>query len=50
MEKAIYKNKTASMVLQFGHQILAGKNPRLFEGSDQIIEILFILKMLLMPI
>ncbi|MGI7190706.1 ADP-glyceromanno-heptose 6-epimerase [Campylobacter coli] len=31
-----YKNKTASMVLQFGHQILAGKNPRLFEGSDQI--------------
>ncbi|MCW1583263.1 NAD-dependent epimerase/dehydratase family protein, partial [Campylobacter jejuni] len=30
-----YKNKTASMVLQFGHQ-LAGKNPCLFEGSDQI--------------
>ena len=24
------------MVLQFGHQILAGKNPRLFEGSDKI--------------
>ncbi len=32
-----YKNKTASMVLQFGHQILAGKNPRLFEGSDKIL-------------
>lgn len=31
-----YKNKTASMVVQFAHQILAGKNPRLFEGSDQI--------------
>jgi len=25
------------MVLQFGHQILAGKNPRLFEGSDKIL-------------
>ncbi|MCH9813650.1 MAG: ADP-glyceromanno-heptose 6-epimerase [Epsilonproteobacteria bacterium] len=32
-----YKNKTASMVLQFGHQILADKTPRLFEGSDQIL-------------
>ena len=31
-----FKNKTASMVLQFGLQILAGKTPRLFEGSDQI--------------
>ena len=31
-----FKNTTASMVLQFGHQILAGKNPRLFEGSDKI--------------
>ena len=31
-----FKNTTASMVLQFGHQILAGKNPRLFEGSDRI--------------
>lgn len=41
-----YKNKTASMVVQFAHQILAGKNPRLFEGSDQILEILLILKML----
>jgi ADP-L-glycero-D-manno-heptose 6-epimerase len=25
------------MVLQFGHQILAGKNPRLFENSDKIL-------------
>ncbi|SFV67284.1 ADP-L-glycero-D-manno-heptose-6-epimerase [hydrothermal vent metagenome] len=32
-----FKNSTASMVLQFGHQILAGKNPRLFEGSDKIL-------------
>ncbi|AJC90382.1 ADP-L-glycero-D-mannoheptose-6-epimerase [Campylobacter subantarcticus LMG 24377] len=31
-----FKNTTASMILQFGHQILAGKSPRLFEGSDQI--------------
>lgn len=31
-----YKNKTASMVLQFGLQILSGKAPRLFEGSDKI--------------
>ncbi|WP_418641178.1 ADP-glyceromanno-heptose 6-epimerase [Sulfurimonas sp. ST-27] len=32
-----FKNTTASMVLQFGHQILAEKNPRLFEGSDKIL-------------
>ncbi len=32
-----FKNKTASTVVQFGHQILAGKTPRLFEGSDKII-------------
>jgi len=32
-----FKNTTASMVLQFGHQILAGKNPCLFEGSDKIL-------------
>jgi ADP-L-glycero-D-manno-heptose 6-epimerase len=25
------------MVLQFGHQILSGKNPRLFEDSDKIL-------------
>jgi len=32
-----FKNSTASMVLQFAHQILAGKNPKLFEGSDKIL-------------
>ena len=32
-----FKNTTASMVLQFGHQILSGKNPRLFEDSDKIL-------------
>ncbi len=32
-----FKNSTASMVLQFGHQILAGKNPRLFIDSDKIL-------------
>jgi len=32
-----YKNTTASMVLQFGHQLLAGKNPRLFQSSDKIL-------------
>ncbi len=32
-----FKNKTASMVIQFGHQILSGKNPKLFEGSDKIL-------------
>lgn len=32
-----FKNKTASMVVQFGHQILSGKNPKLFEGSDKIL-------------
>lgn len=31
-----FKNKTASMVLQFGLQILSGKTPRLFKGSDRI--------------
>jgi len=36
-EREIYKNTTASMVLQFGHQILGGKTPRLFEGSDKIL-------------
>lgn len=35
-ENEFYKNKTASMVLQFGLQILSGQNPRLFEGSDKI--------------
>ncbi len=32
-----YKNKTASMVVQFGHQLLGGNNPRLFEDSDKIL-------------
>ncbi|QKF65088.1 ADP-glyceromanno-heptose 6-epimerase [Campylobacter corcagiensis] len=31
-----FKDKTASMVLQFGLQILSGKAPKLFEGSDKI--------------
>ncbi len=32
-----FKNKTASTVVQFGHQILAGKTPKLFANSDKII-------------
>ena len=32
-----YKAKTSSMVIQLGHQILDGKVPRLFRGSDQIL-------------
>ena len=32
-----FKNSTASMVLQFGHQLLSGKNPKLFEDSDKIL-------------
>lgn len=35
--REFYKNTTASMVVQFGHQILAGKTPKLFEGSDKIL-------------
>lgn len=35
--REFYKNKTASMVVQLGHQILSGKNPRLFFGSDKIM-------------
>ena len=31
-----YKANTSSMVIQLGHQILNGKAPRLFVGSDQI--------------
>lgn len=31
-----YKGKTASTILQFANQILAGQQPRLFKGSDQI--------------
>ncbi len=36
-EREYFKNKTSSMVVQFGHQILAGKTPKLFEGSDKIL-------------
>ena len=32
-----FKNKTASTVIQFGHQIMAGQVPKLFEGSDKIL-------------
>jgi len=35
--KEYFKFKTASMVIQLGHQILDGKTPRLFEGSEQIL-------------
>lgn len=35
--REFFKNKTASMVVQFGHQILSGKNPKLFEDSDKIL-------------
>ena len=34
--REFFKNKTASMVLQFGLQLLSGKNAKLFEGSDKI--------------
>lgn len=36
-QREFYKNKTASMVVQFGHQILKGETPKLFEGSDKIL-------------
>lgn len=35
--REFFKNKTASMVVQFGHQLLAGKNPKLFVDSDKIL-------------
>jgi ADP-L-glycero-D-manno-heptose 6-epimerase len=35
--REFFKNKTASMVVQFGHQILKGDTPKLFEGSDEIL-------------
>ena len=35
--REFYKNKTASMVIQLAHQILDGKSPRLFKGSDNIL-------------
>ena len=31
-----YKDKTSSMVIQLGHQILNGKSPRLFKDSENI--------------
>lgn len=31
-----FKQKTASMILQFGLQLLSGQKPRLFEGSKRI--------------
>jgi ADP-L-glycero-D-manno-heptose 6-epimerase len=34
--REFYKKKTSSMVIQLGHQILEGKAPLLFKGSDQI--------------
>ena len=35
-ENEFFKDKTASMVLQFGLQMLGGQRPRLFEGSEAI--------------
>ena len=35
-EREFYKNKTASMVLQFGLQLLRGESAKLFVGSDKI--------------
>jgi ADP-L-glycero-D-manno-heptose 6-epimerase len=35
--KEFFKDKTASMVVQFAHQILKGLTPKLFEGSDKIL-------------
>lgn len=35
--REFFKNKTASTVIQFGHQILAGNAPKLFERSDKIL-------------
>ena len=34
--RELYKSRTASMIIQLGHQILDGKPPRLFENSHQI--------------
>ena len=36
-KREFYKNKTASMVLQLGLQILSGNRPRLFFNSHQIL-------------
>jgi len=36
-QREFFKNKTSSMVVQFGHQILKGLTPKLFEGSNKIL-------------
>lgn len=35
--REFFKNKTSSMVLQFGLQLLRGDSAKLFEGSDKIL-------------
>jgi ADP-L-glycero-D-manno-heptose 6-epimerase len=35
--REFFKAKTSSMVVQFGHQLLGGKNPKLFVDSDKIV-------------
>ncbi len=35
--REFYKNKTASTVVQFGHQLLSSQKIKLFEGSDKIL-------------
>jgi len=35
--REFFKNKTASTVIQFAHQILSGNAPKLFENSDKIL-------------
>ena len=35
--REFYKNKTASTVIQFGHQLLAKNAPKLFVNSDKIL-------------
>ena len=35
--REFFKNKTASTVIQFAHQILNGNAPKLFVGSDKIL-------------
>jgi len=36
-KREFFKNKTASMILQFGLQLLKGESAKLFEGSDKIL-------------
>ena len=35
--REFFKGNTSSMIIQLGYQILAGKAPRLFKGSDKIL-------------